>query len=174
MGTHSIDSLLKRGLEELDCSGAVFIAIAQKSSTSKLSQAFSGIKALDNSEAVALNEVLDEMKALAAEVHPIPISWKPQIIREILADRRRVRNGSPPMEQFYGVETTAGVYFISYIHGQVKVVHRDRLQAIGMSLGAANRVVDALRAMGYEDAKIFPHPVCGPNVAATDFSDVWR
>jgi len=95
-GTMSIDNQLKAGLAELDCSAAIFIAIAGISSTSKLSQAFSGIRALDTDEALALKKVLDEMKALHADIaayvgHPVSIAWKPNI-REVLEDRRTKKN----------------------------------------------------------------------------------
>jgi hypothetical protein len=91
-GTMSIDNQLKAGLAELDCSAAVFIAISGKSSTSKLSQAFSGIRALDAEESLALKQTLDEMRKLQVDIaayigHKVPIAWCASL-REVLEDRR--------------------------------------------------------------------------------------
>jgi hypothetical protein len=96
-GSLSITRQLKSGLAEaeLDCSAAVFCAIAAFP-PSRLSQAFSGIKALGGDEELELKKVLDEMRALQADIdayvgHKVPIAWCPAI-REVLEDRRKKKN----------------------------------------------------------------------------------
>jgi hypothetical protein len=94
-GSISITNQLKTGLPELECSAAIFCAIADFP-PSRLSQAFSAIKSLGANEEIALKKVFDEMRALQADIsayvgHKITIAWCPAI-REVLEDRRTKKN----------------------------------------------------------------------------------
>ncbi len=149
-GTYSIDNQLKQGLAELGCSAAIFCAIASFS-TSRLSQAFSEIKALGGNEQIALKKVLDEMKALQADVsahvgYPIPIAWTPSI-RDVLEARRKGL-------QLWSLELASG-FFV-------------RREAAALSLVDATKTQERLQQMGHS-----PRLVPARASMQTEFEDIW-
>ncbi len=161
-GTLSIDNQLKAGLKELGCSAAIFCAIASFS-TSRLSQAFSEIKALGGNEQIALKKVLDEMKALQADVsahvgYPIPIAWTPSI-RDVLEARRKGL-------QLWSLELASGFFVrCQKLTGQIVC---DRREAAALSLVDATKTQERLQQMGHS-----PRLVPARASMQTEFEDIW-
>jgi hypothetical protein len=163
-GSLSIDSQLKAGLAELECSNAVFIAIAQKSSTSKLSQSFCGIKALETTEALALKEVLDQMRSLQADIaahvgYPIPIAWKASM-RDVLEARRRA-------PRLWALDLGSG-FFVRRQRLTGEIVC-DRREQAALSLADATKLQQELKTLGYS-ARLVPAREC----EQSELEDVWQ
>jgi DNA-binding transcriptional regulator YdaS (Cro superfamily) len=66
-----------------------FLAAISGVSPTKLSQAFNGIRQLENLEATKVLSVLDELSALTEACRPFPVELKnPAVIRQLLNARR--------------------------------------------------------------------------------------
>jgi hypothetical protein len=74
---------------KLDNMTADFLASLSGVPGTRLSQAFRGVRELDNDQIVHLSSTLKELEDLTVALAPIPIAFKnPRAIREVLEQRK--------------------------------------------------------------------------------------
>jgi hypothetical protein len=83
----SFENRIQEKMHQLGITGDFLCALA-KVHPSRLSHAIRGIKAITNADGEKLMDYLGQLEALAAEVAPIPVSFRnPNVIRELLLAR---------------------------------------------------------------------------------------
>jgi hypothetical protein len=92
--TYSVENRLLERLATIDLSAANFAALSidcpMPISQSRLSQALSGTRPLENQQSECLVRLIEEIEGLVEAAKPIPISLKnTQTIRALLQERRR-------------------------------------------------------------------------------------
>ena len=86
------EDLIQERMRKLDSMTADFLASFSGVPGSRLSQAFRGIRDLDNAQVVTIDKSLSELEALAESIAPIPVAFRnAKVIRAILEEER---NGS--------------------------------------------------------------------------------
>jgi len=80
----SVESRLQRKMDRLGIT-ADFLSVLAGIPASRLSQAFRGIRALDNAQGSVLERLIDSLEELANRAAPLPLSFKnPAAIKEVL------------------------------------------------------------------------------------------
>jgi hypothetical protein len=88
LATLAVERRIQAALAELDCPASVFAAISDVTGT-KLTLAFNGSRPLTNEEGRRLEAVVNEMRELAQEHAPVPVSFRnASLIKPILEERR--------------------------------------------------------------------------------------
>lgn len=88
--TFSVERRIRQALFDLGCSPSQFAVICGHLSQQRLSQAFSGLKPLDNRDGLALEAFVKEIQELCASVLPLSIDFRNVTgVRQALENRRR-------------------------------------------------------------------------------------
>jgi hypothetical protein len=98
--TLSAEARIQAGLNELAANDLTTGRLAEYTgntvSSTRLSLALSGSKALENAHGTLTLETLAELKDLVQSAHPLPISLKNvALIKKLLADRRQLQRRTP-------------------------------------------------------------------------------
>jgi hypothetical protein len=89
LATYSVERRIRQALFDLGCSPSQFAIICGRLSQQRLSQAFSGLKPLENPDGLALEACVQELQELCASVLPLSIDFRNVIgVKEALEIRR--------------------------------------------------------------------------------------
>jgi hypothetical protein len=85
----SHENLIQERMRKLDNMTADFLANLSGIPGTRLSQAFRGIRDLDNDQVVLISNTLKEVEELAESVAPIPVAFRnAKVIRAVLEEQR--------------------------------------------------------------------------------------
>jgi hypothetical protein len=169
----SIEGRLSDFQREQDMSVEFFCALLPEGtiSVSRLRQALSGIKPLENTYHDTIDRLLRELKEISAEHAPVLVRWeKPQLYRQILDMRR-----GTPRPEAYAVQV-GDQYFVGCTPSRLlgtPEIHMtfQHPQATSMTPELARQVAEKLQSRGHK-AQVVKALFAEAN-AALELNDVW-